>query len=143
MNRDRPYLANPAGATAGARKIGGHPGSLVLLAIEPAEACCNFCRVTFAWLSVDERKALRRALEVCRRKRQSRLKAHSKRFRIVSAIPRNLSTLPKLVFPKPPATILEWVQGRRKPNKICVRCHHAEKYSEPATRKRSCRQQIC
>ena len=40
------------------------------LAIESAEARCNFCRVTIGWFSAQERKALRNALEVCRRKRQ-------------------------------------------------------------------------
>jgi hypothetical protein len=44
-------------------KLEAHPGSIVLLAIEPAEAHSNFCRVTVAWLSADERKALRRVLE--------------------------------------------------------------------------------
>jgi hypothetical protein len=52
-------------------KLEAAPGSVVLLAIESAEPCCNFCRVTVAWLAPDERKALRRALEVCRRKRQA------------------------------------------------------------------------
>jgi DNA excision repair protein ERCC-4 len=50
-------------------KLEAHPGSLVLVAIEQPEVC-NFCRVTWSWLSREERKALRRALEVCRRKRQ-------------------------------------------------------------------------
>ena len=50
-------------------KLEAHPGSVVLLAIEQPEVC-NFCRVTVAWLRADERKALRRALEACRRKRQ-------------------------------------------------------------------------
>jgi hypothetical protein len=31
----------------------------------------RFCRVTVAWLSADERKALRRALEVSRKRRQN------------------------------------------------------------------------
>ena len=59
-------------------KLEAHPGSLVLLAIEQPEVC-NFCRVTFAWLSADERKALRRALEVCRRKREKESAKNSHR----------------------------------------------------------------
>ena len=57
-------------------KVESHPGSIVLLAIEQPEVC-NFCRVTVAWLSADERKALRRALEVCRRRRQEKTAAEN------------------------------------------------------------------
>ena len=51
-------------------KLEAHPGSVILVAVESAEARCNFCRVTWAWLSREERKALRRPLEGCRRKRE-------------------------------------------------------------------------
>ena len=54
-------------------KLEAYPGSVVLLAIEQPEVC-NFCRVTF-----DERKALRRALEVCRRKREKESAKNSRR----------------------------------------------------------------
>lgn len=46
------------------------PGSIVLIAIEPAESICNFCRVNVGWFSREERKELKAALERARRKRQ-------------------------------------------------------------------------
>ena len=49
-------------------KLEAAPGSVVLIAVEQPEVC-NFARCTCAWLSREERQAIRRALEVCRRKR--------------------------------------------------------------------------
>jgi hypothetical protein len=51
-------------------KLEGHPGSVVLVAIEQPEVC-NFTRVTWSWLSREERKALKAGLERARQKRRS------------------------------------------------------------------------
>ena len=45
-----------------------HPGSVVLIAVEQPEVC-NFARCTAAWLSREERKTLKTALEKARKKR--------------------------------------------------------------------------
>jgi hypothetical protein len=50
-------------------KAGGPPGSVVLIAVEQPEVC-NFARCTAAWLSREERKTLKDALERFRRNRQ-------------------------------------------------------------------------
>lgn len=52
-------------------KLEAYPGSVILLAVEPAEARCNFCRVTWAWLSKDERRTLKIALERARKRRET------------------------------------------------------------------------
>ena len=51
-------------------KLEANPGSVVLIAVELAESHCNFARCSWGWFSGQERKALRRALETARRKRQ-------------------------------------------------------------------------
>ena len=53
-------------------KLQACPGSVILVAIDQPEACCNFARCTWAWLSKEERKALKSALERCRLKRSRR-----------------------------------------------------------------------
>jgi hypothetical protein len=53
------------------QKLESAPGSVILVAVEPAEACCNFCKCTWAWLSREERKALKTVLERARKKRAS------------------------------------------------------------------------
>jgi uncharacterized membrane protein len=50
-------------------QLARHPGSVILVAIEQPEVC-NFTRTTSAWLSREERNALRRALEAARKKRE-------------------------------------------------------------------------
>ena len=52
-------------------KLESHPGSLILVAIQLAEERCNFTRTTFAWLSREERRALKVALTKCRKKREA------------------------------------------------------------------------
>ncbi len=52
-------------------KLEANPGSVILIAVESAEAHCNFCRVTWAWLSREERKALRAALLKAKKKRDA------------------------------------------------------------------------
>ena len=49
-------------------KLEQHECSVVLIAIEKAESCSNFCRVTWAWLSAADRKTLK-GLERARQKR--------------------------------------------------------------------------
>jgi uncharacterized membrane protein len=39
------------------------------VAVEPAEPRCNFCKCTWAWLSKEERRTLKTALERARKKR--------------------------------------------------------------------------
>jgi hypothetical protein len=51
------------------QKLEAHPRSVVLIAVEQPQVC-NLARATCAWLSREERKALRRALESCRGKRE-------------------------------------------------------------------------
>ena len=63
-------------------KLEAHPGSVVLLAIEGG-AICNFCRVTVAWFSAEERKALRRALEIRATPPKGRRKAHNEDCAVV------------------------------------------------------------
>jgi hypothetical protein len=81
-----PDLPNAEQLRPALEKLEAVPGSVVLLAIESAEPCCNFCRVTVAWLAPEERKALRRALEVCRAAsaRKARLRAHNGDSAVVS-----------------------------------------------------------
>jgi hypothetical protein len=50
-------------------QLARHLGSVILVAIEQPEEC-NFTRTTWAWLSREERIALRRALEIAKRKRE-------------------------------------------------------------------------
>ena len=50
-------------------RLEANPGSVILLAIEQPEVC-NFGRCTVAWLSWEERKTLRTALENARKKRE-------------------------------------------------------------------------
>jgi hypothetical protein len=50
-------------------QLEANPGSVLLLAVEMAESQCNFCRVTWAWLSKQERRTLKSALERARKKR--------------------------------------------------------------------------
>jgi hypothetical protein len=64
-----PKLPGPIELGPYLEKLDRHPGSLVLVAIEIPEVC-NFTRTTWAWLSREERKALRRALEGARKKRE-------------------------------------------------------------------------
>jgi hypothetical protein len=55
-------------------KLEVNPGSIILIAVEQPEVC-NFARVTWSWLSREERKALKAGLERARQKRQKRRKA--------------------------------------------------------------------
>jgi hypothetical protein len=64
-----PQLPGPTELGPCLDQLARHPGSVILVAIEQPEVC-NFTRCTWAWLSREERKALRRALEQCRRKRE-------------------------------------------------------------------------
>jgi hypothetical protein len=48
-------------------KLEVNHSSVILIAAESAR--CNFCRVTWAWLSRQERRALKSALERARQKR--------------------------------------------------------------------------
>jgi len=64
-----PKLPGPTELAPCVNQLERHPGSVILVAIEQPETC-NFTRCTWAWLSGEERKALRRALEQCRRKRE-------------------------------------------------------------------------
>jgi hypothetical protein len=57
------------------QKLESAPGSVVLIAVEQPEVC-NFARCTAAWLSKEERKDLKAALEKARRKR-ALLSAHA------------------------------------------------------------------
>ena len=47
-------------------KLEAHPGSVILVAVESAEAHCNFCRITWAWLAG---KSERRCEPRCLRRR--------------------------------------------------------------------------
>jgi uncharacterized membrane protein len=49
-------------------KLEAAPGSVVLIAVEQPELC-NFARCTAAWLSQEDRQALKTALEKARKKR--------------------------------------------------------------------------
>ena len=49
-------------------RLEANPGSVILVAIEQPEVC-NFARCTVAWLSREERKTLKIALENARQKR--------------------------------------------------------------------------
>jgi hypothetical protein len=64
-----PKLPGPIELGPCLEKLDRHPGSVVLIAVELPEVC-NFTRCTWAWLSREERKALRRALEAARKKRE-------------------------------------------------------------------------
>ena len=64
-----PELPGPHELAPWIEKLEAHPGSVVLIAIEQPETC-NFARCTAAWLSREERKAIRAALERCRRQRE-------------------------------------------------------------------------
>jgi hypothetical protein len=64
-----PKLPEPAELKPWFQKLEAHPGSVILVAIEQPEVC-NFTRTTWAWLNREERIAVRRALEQCRRKRE-------------------------------------------------------------------------
>ena len=65
-----PKLPGPAELAPYLEKLEAAPGSIVLVAIEVPEVC-NYARATCAWLSKQEREAIRRALEVCRKKREN------------------------------------------------------------------------
>ena len=56
-------LPNVADLQSHLDRLEANPGSVILLAIQMAEPCCNFTRCTCAWLSKAQRKALRLALE--------------------------------------------------------------------------------
>lgn len=64
-----PKLPGPTELGPRLQQLYRHPGSVILIAIEQPEVC-NFTRTTFAWLSREERKALRTALERARKKRE-------------------------------------------------------------------------
>jgi hypothetical protein len=66
---DSSHITGPGELAPYLQKLEGHPGSVILIAIEVPEVC-NFARTTCAWLSAGERKALKSALEACRRKRE-------------------------------------------------------------------------
>lgn len=65
-----PQLPGPSELAPYLQKLEAHPGSIILVAIEVPEVC-NFARTTCTWLSREERKAIRVALERCRRRRTS------------------------------------------------------------------------
>jgi hypothetical protein len=64
-----PQLPGPAELGPCLDQLERHLGSVILVAIEQPEVC-NFTRCTWAWLSREERKALRRALETARKRRE-------------------------------------------------------------------------
>lgn len=64
-----PRLPGPSELAPCLEQLQRHPGSVVLIAVEVPEVC-NFARTTWAWISREERKALRRALESARKKRE-------------------------------------------------------------------------
>jgi uncharacterized membrane protein len=64
-----PKLPGPIELSPCLEQLQRHPGSVILVAIEQPEVC-NFTRTTWAWLSREERNALRRALEAARKKRE-------------------------------------------------------------------------
>ena len=51
-------------------KLELNPGSVILIALDQAEPCCNYARCTWAWLSKKERQTLKAALERCRERRR-------------------------------------------------------------------------
>ena len=61
-------LPTPQDLAPWIQKLEAVPGSVVLIAVEQPEVC-NFARCTAAWLSREERKTLKTALEKARRKR--------------------------------------------------------------------------
>ena len=52
-------------------KLEANSGSVVIIAIEQPEVC-KFTRTTWAWLSREERKALRSALAQARKRRHAK-----------------------------------------------------------------------
>ena len=64
-----PKLPGPAELAPWIEKLEAAPGSIVLVAIEVPEVC-NFARATCVWLSREERKTLKAALERFRRNRK-------------------------------------------------------------------------
>ena len=68
-SHDTAETTRPHRARTDLEKLERHPGSVVLIAIQIPEVC-NFTRTTWAWLSREERKALRCALESARKKRE-------------------------------------------------------------------------
>ena len=64
-----PKLPGPSELAPYLQKLEAHPGSIILVAIEVPEVC-SFARTTCAWLSREERKALKLALERARKKRE-------------------------------------------------------------------------
>ena len=64
-----PRLPGPPELGPLLQKLEGHPGSVVLVAIDQ-EGTCNFARCTWAWLSREERIVLKGSLERARRERE-------------------------------------------------------------------------
>jgi hypothetical protein len=64
-----PQLPGPTELGPCLEQLERHPGSVILVAIEQPEVC-NFTRCTWAWISREERIALKLALERARRKRE-------------------------------------------------------------------------
>ena len=67
-----PHLPSATDLGAEFEKLDADPGSCIVIEIRKAEKECNFGKVTWAWISKEERAALRSALLKCRRKRESR-----------------------------------------------------------------------
>ena len=65
-----PQLPGPTELGPCLDQLERHPGSVILVAIEQPEVC-NATRTTWAWLSREERRTLKAALEKARRKRQN------------------------------------------------------------------------
>jgi uncharacterized membrane protein len=63
-----PRLPRPTELAPYLQKLEAHPGSIVLVAFE-VPGTCNYARCTAAWLSWEERKTLKAALERARRRR--------------------------------------------------------------------------
>ena len=56
-----PVFPSPTEVAPLLQKLEAAPGSVVPVAIDQPDVC-NFCRVTWAWLSREERKTLKAAL---------------------------------------------------------------------------------
>jgi hypothetical protein len=92
-----PKLPGPAELAPYLPKLEAAPGSIVLVAIEVPEVC-NFARATCVWLSREERKTLKAALE---RFRRNRKKANNTFMQDTTPPPIDPSTGEPIPNPKP------------------------------------------
>jgi hypothetical protein len=69
-------LPTPQDLAPWIEKLEGHSGSVVLIAVERPEVC-NFARYAAAWLSQEEFRTLKAALEKARKKREQAKQAQT------------------------------------------------------------------